>query len=318
MAHYIINATPGHASADFVGNWQEEQHNGNFFLRNSNVQPGLRVGDEFVSFVADPNSTYNSEIIVMANKGIFKRVATFGDLPTNKELAKNDARVSKGLQPLKYYKHEITFEGAYPFTKYKYLDDYTYSLQKIYKRYIKPVRHFSHSITSINLGDFETLVKERIFIERTIFGKLINSIPYTNRLEFLLYAIEKFGNADLREISPIEALPDLKKIVRSGVIELGKYMVESQKLVEEMESIFGSNANVGFANNLTTDINKDPIVIDSLKMQANLFNAVFSINHDFDSLFSSQNFELSKDDRDYFKSAFSKRFWPVDLTPDEL
>lgn len=247
-SYYMINATPGHAIYTFLSNWSEGRHDGTFIVRSHRTELNLKKDDLFASFIEDPKADYNSEKIVMANTGIFEKVESTPTQPTNKEVAINESRKRRGLSQFSYYLHNIKFTEGEPFTKFKFLDDYSYSLLKIYKRYLKPTRHFSRNITTLDKIDFETLQKERIFFERTLFGKLINALPYQNRLQFLLFSIDKFGKADLRDVRISDAFPLLKDFVGSGVISLGETLINSSKLIEGMSEIFGDDADIGFSD----------------------------------------------------------------------
>lgn len=317
-SYYMINATGGHATYTFPSTWQNSKHDGSFIVRSHTNNLNLREDDLFASFIEEPRATYNSEKIIMANTGIFKKVDSTPTSPTRHEAAINESRKKRGLIQFNYFLHNIKFTEGEPFKKYKFLDDYGYSLIKIYKRYLKPSRHFSRNITTLDKVDFETLKKERIFYDRTLFGKLINAIPYQNRLQFLLFSIEKFGKADLRDVPLSDAFPYLKEFVGSGVIKLGEILINSKKLITEMSQIFGDDIDVGFAKeeDIKRVKSKSAHKIDHINPQVELFEELFSISTDFEELFSKKELKTSRADKELFNKLFRKRFWPVDLNTD--
>jgi len=317
-SYYMINATPGHAIYTFPSNWAESKHDGEFIVRSHTTDLTLKKDDRFASFIEEPKADYNSEKIIMANTGIFQKVESTPTQPTNQEAAVNESRKRRGLTQFNYYLHNIKFTEGEPFTKFKFLDDYTYSLIKIYKRYLKPTRHFSRNITTLDKVDYETLQKERIFFERTLFGKLINALPYQNRLQFLLFSIDKFGKADLRDVKISDAFPLLKDFVGSGVISLGKTLINSNRLIQGMSDLFGDNADIGFADEseLKKRKGKNITRIDFLTPQVELFEELFSISDSFEDLFSQKELKTGTKDKELFNKLFRKRFWPVDLNTD--
>lgn len=323
MGAFMINATQGHAVVTLPKNITGK-YDGKFEVRNATPKINIQHNDEFASIVNNHETNFLSEKIEMLNRGYVSSVTNNETKQlTEKELDENRRRAKRGRNPLKYYIHTIKFEEATPFTHYKFLDDYTYSLLKIYKRYIRPVRHFSRVITELPVEDFETLKKERIFVERTLFGRLINALPYQNRLQFILYAIDKFNEADLRKIHFSKIYPDLKEFVGTGVVQMGKYLIKSQNLIEKHSEIFQNDINIGFgydADLKNLEI-KDPKKrkqdkVDYINSQSSLFQEAFNIEDDFDDLFSMDKFQISKEDRVLFDNLFSKRAWPIDYNTD--
>jgi len=323
MGAYMINATQGHAVVT-LPKLIKDKYNGKFEIRNSTPKIKIHQNDEFASIVNNHETIFLSEKVEMLNRGYVSSVTNIETKQlTERELDENRRRAKRGKNPLRYYIHTIKFEEATPFSHYKFLDDYTYSLLKIYKRYIRPVRHFSRVITELPVEDFETLKKERIFVERTLFGRLINALPYQNRLQFILYAIDKFNEADLRKIHFSKIYPDLKEFVGTGVVQMGKHLIQSQNLIKKHSKIFLDDTKIGFGYDIDVENLEieDPKKrkqdkVDYIDSQAFLFQEVFSIEEDFNDLFSMDKFQISKDDRTLFDNIFSKRAWPIDYNTD--
>lgn len=317
MSTYMINATAGHAEIDYPLAQTKDKYNGVFTIRNSKTRVSVSYNDEFTSIIDNSESDYYCEKIELLNKGYIKSVKTEEAKElTDGEKKDNEKRIKKKLKPLKYYIHKVHFEEAVPFKTHRFLDDYTYSLLKIYKRYVRPGRHFGRVITELPSVDFDTLKEERIYVDRTLFGRLINSMPYQNRLQFLLFIIEEFNEADLRKIPFSQAFPLLKDFVGTGIVEMGKYLIKAEELINDNKAIFKNNTNVGFAyeadlkpivSNKKREKKKEPFKIDIISEQVELFKNVFEIDNDFNELFSSNELNYKKADRELFDKTFNKR-----------
>ena len=320
----MINATQGHASIE--KKMPEAKQSSKALLNGSvfkihNTQRRIRIDkeDEFSCFV-DNDSYYTTEKYKLIYKGLINSVDSIENTElTNDELSENERRKEKKLKPLKYYDHFVEFSEVSSFHTYEYLDDYAYSLTKIYKRYINPIVHFRQSITELPKLDFETLQKERIYVSRTLFGRLINALPYENRLQFLLYSVEHFNESDLRKIPFSKAFPLLKEFVSTGIIQSGKHLIKSEELIKK-HYLFNQENNIGFSyENEIESINKKEtdFQIDNIFEQAELFRNTFEIDGDFDKLFSFDDLENNAADVKIFDKLFSKRAWPVDLNTEE-
>src|ERR1700749_203086 len=323
MGLFLINATDGHAEMVLPDKKPIDRHDGFFQIRDHKTRIRIKQHDQFATIIDNFETSFNCEKIELYNKGFVKSI----DVEIAKELNEREQRINyyrikKKLTQYKFYIHTVKYEGASIFKKHSFLDDYTYSLLKIYKRYVKPARHFGRVITELPEVDFETLQKERIYVDRTLFGRLINALPYQNRLQFILFIIDEFKEADLRKIKFSAAFPLLKEFVNSGVIETGKYLIKSEELIERSREIFNGDLDIGFAyedyliNKSETQRSKEIPQIDYIKGQANLFRDVFNIDENFDELFTGEHLNYSKEDREIFDKTFNQRAWPVDLNTD--
>lgn len=317
--NFMINTLEDHAVIDSDNFSKTQRYNGSFFIRNAQRKLRIGSGDSFCCFTGNKNAEYSSEKIELLSTGnVLDTITSEVDKLNDKEKALNEYRKKRKLSPLRFYNHRIKFNKAEPFKENKYLDDYPYSLVKIYKRYINPVVHFSKTLTELPTVDFETLKKERIFVDRTLFGRLINAMPYENRLQFMLYAVEEFGKADLREVPFSKAFPLLKDFVGSGIIQSGKYLVKSQELIIK-SGIYDNYYQVGFAEEselekINNDEDQSPY--DNILEQSELFKNLFAIEDNFETLFSTVGMRVSSEDKKIFDRLFSKRNWPVDLNTD--
>lgn len=324
MNSFVINATNNNANFKIDRNFLlKDKHDGQFIIRNNYFETTIKEGDSFASLKKEKSNFLFYQEVKMLNKGVIQMIRNEpDDKLSKKEIELNQERINEGKEPLKYFNHNFFFQDGELFQKYSFLDDYAYSLLKVYKRFINPIRHFNRVVTQITNIDFETFEEERIFIERTLFGRLINSLPYENRLQFILLSINKYKTIELTEIPLNEALEFLKNFVSSGIIKMGSYIVETQKLINKNAFIFNNQTAVGFASN---DISNEESRLteaslikfaDYIGEQSKLFENLQIIEPNFISLFSSREFGQLNYEKLKFAEIFSKRLWPVDLTLD--
>ena len=301
MSYVMINATNERAKIDApIEN--KSKYDGKFIIRNYLQELSIKSGDHFASF-------YNKKKdIKMLNKGLVKsvRVSLTTDY-TQTEYKLRQRIIDQGKIPSSVFIHEIDFVETTNFHNYVFLDDYTYSLLKIYKRYLNPVKHFSNTVTDLPKVDFDTLDNERVFVDRTLFGRLINALPYENRLQFLLYSIDYFQEPDLTKVPFSEAFPLLKDFVESGIIKMGKYMIKAQELIRDNQDVFKGNLDFIFIDN---NDRRYQTYNDSLNEQAELFKSLFETSDNFNLMFSRDEVN---GENELFNSIFNRRAWPVDL-----
>jgi hypothetical protein len=177
MGGYVLNKTHvkytsnGLTTIDF--DWDDDEaplHNNDFFT------------------LLDPSA--HGDFPLLLGKGYIKRI--------NISRFQTPSKVSKPQKAK--YQYRIISDSFEPYRKYNELDDYAYSLQRIF-RYQNPERQFRRTFTALETEDIVTLEKEWIFISRTILGRLINALPRLNKLEFVSQAILEFNTDDLRKVS---------------------------------------------------------------------------------------------------------------------
>lgn len=331
MAYYIINATSGHSVIQEDTNNNETTRQGNFVVRNTRPVSRLKQSDQFAMFIGNDDSIYRSERVQFFNRSNVEKVSTerSSDL-TQEEIQGNERRTKRGLEPLQYFEHTVKYVDGDAFTQHKFLDDYSYSLLKVYKNYIDPYRHFSKKVTEIPKTDFRTLENESIYVARTLFGRLINALPFKNRLQYLIYCIEHFNQTDLRKIPFSQAFPVLKEFVGSGIIQTGNMLTSAQEMVDQASDVFGEHSEIYFGYDQDEEFlkliteNGDAGKIenfkaqDSLAEQAGKFEKVFALSEEFNDLFSEEGIEIDEERVKKFDKAFSKRAWPVDYNTRDL
>lgn len=327
MSSFIINTTNNKATYHFSKNWQNDKHDGSFTIRDSSPVPVIKVDNSFVSFISNSTSKNVFENYQMANKGVVNKVQTIPSNLNSKEIEINKRLIESGKNELKMYEHSYYFLEANPFTKNTFLDDYTYSLLKIYRRYLKPIKHFSFAVTKIENNDLETFENEEIYYERTLFGKLINSLPYHNRIEFILFSLNEFKTSNLNDIPISSSLPYLMDFVDSGVLTLGKYLVETKRILSNLDNLFSDINQVGFIEEEMLNKEQDSLVnmednnlasSNLIVPQANLFEDLFSLDFNIQSFNKIFKQKSNTESLARFTELFRKRGWPIDVTNDVL
>lgn len=72
------------------------------------------------------------------------------------------------------------------------LSDFAFSLQKVYRYFFEPERHFIRNrYLSLTQADFDTIIKGRLYWARTAFGTYFNRLPETTQDEFIRYIVDE-------------------------------------------------------------------------------------------------------------------------------
>lgn len=208
------------------------------------------------------------------------------------------------------YHYRIISNTFEPFKKYHELDDYAYSLQRIF-RYQNPERQFRRTFTSIETEDVVTLEKEWIFVSRTILGRLINALPRLNKLEFVSRAILKFGTDDLSKVTYTKGLRFLKDYIEEEIIARGHYLTSTRDLLQSALKDIVGKEDIGF---LLEDGKTE-----SIRNQAILFDQVFRLESTFETLEKNllKAQETNANSEQHFRRVFRSNKWPIDLNKDE-
>ena len=68
------------------------------------------------------------------------------------------------------------------------LNDFAYSLTKIYKHFDRPYYHFIRNYGVLKEIDYNTIISEDFYVSRTAVGRLINASHIKQRYAFIEYA----------------------------------------------------------------------------------------------------------------------------------
>ena len=236
---------------------------------------------------------------------------------TSKEVAileKNN--VAKSKYPKKYL-HKISVEINKIDQK---LDDFMFSLKTV-ENYSNPYNHFKRKYTSFNLEDFETIVKKMLYLTRTTFGRLFNSLPKENQIEVLLALIEENRTEDIKKIGLLNAIRFLRQYIEDIIIDTGKYIVAIEKLAIELSTKTDLDAaKIGFISvddnspRKSIDIN-DILPVDFLQDQANCFKEFFALDFNL-SIIDELELQIkeNRESEERFEKIFASKRWPIKIT----
>lgn len=132
------------------------------------------------------------------------------------------------------------------------INDFGYTLLKIYKWFDKPMKHFIHTYIRLDKSDFEAIINGQIFISRTAFGKTLNALNIEHRKSFLQLLIQENSDLYVKGNDYVKAFSLLKEYIETYIYtdvermkDIGKYLLklnegEASKLnfvdPEEIES----------------------------------------------------------------------------------
>jgi hypothetical protein len=293
-------------------------------FNSENKKLGIEKGDRYILLDKKDNGEY-----AFGNFGhIVKVEEPIPLVPTEKEAKENKEREAQGLQPIFRFEHTLLLEIENRLIENNELDDYAYSLLSV-DNVLRPELHFRHRLTRIGGFDYETITKGLIYISRTAFGRLANAMPVENKYDFLLYAIDRFGKLEFKDLDYVEAIELLQEYIEQNILSQGRYLVESYRIIEEELSQTGIPVNsIGFSRieeaaetNMTIfdrysarKWNAIKDVPDLLAPQAKYFKSLFYfeeqsqvINHLRESI------SMFRQAESRFRDAFAKHNWPIDM-----
>ncbi|MEO1215574.1 MAG: hypothetical protein AAFY45_18720 [Bacteroidota bacterium] len=130
------------------------------------------------------------------------------------------------------FKIELRSEGKLQINNQ--LADFAYSLKRI-TNYLSPEKHFNRSYSNIDEFDFETIREGRIYIARTAFGRLINSMELTHRINFIRHYVSDDPEAFLvKDKNYIEAYNRLSNYIKIIIIQPARQLREAFSLFKEI------------------------------------------------------------------------------------
>jgi len=125
-----------------------------------------------------------------------------------------------------------------------YIYDYAYSLPKIYKHFKNPLRHFIRSYGKLSYQEYDTIINRKIFISRTAFGKLFNSLHIEHRKAFLRQLYN--NNSELhfqKNFDFVELYHLLKRYIQDSILNHYTFL---QKSIEFFEELKINSTTLGF------------------------------------------------------------------------
>lgn len=134
------------------------------------------------------------------------------------------------------------------FKEDKLLDDYVYSLSRV-TDFKNPSRHFNRKYSLLTDVEFEAIVDDKIYTNRTILGTILNALHPDHQKSFIEYLAQEEPALLANKPEVDKALNHLYNYVEVNIIEPIKYLRNSGEL---FSSIFGDEAlnKLGFAQDL--------------------------------------------------------------------
>ncbi len=137
-----------------------------------------------------------------------------------------------GKQDKKQWKHLIELSLQKNLVENNNLNDISYSLFKICKYFKKPYKHFNHPYSSISYEDYNTIIEGKIFISRTAFGKLFNSLHNEHQLNFMNIYFKNYPYNFFSAIDYIKIFELLKKYIDFHILQPAKMLKISHNILQ--------------------------------------------------------------------------------------
>lgn len=130
-----------------------------------------------------------------------------------------------------YNKITITLELKNIFKEDKLIEDYSYSLLRV-TNFVNPEKHYNRRYNRIENVEFEAIVYDKIYINRTILGVIFNSLHRDHQKAFIQYITKNDPKLIIKKPNINEALEYLYQYLEQNVIEPINYLKEIEKLYE--------------------------------------------------------------------------------------
>ncbi len=128
---------------------------------------------------------------------------------------------------------EITLELKEIFYSKKKLDDYIYSIKRI-TNFSTPIKHFSRKYSRISNVEYEAIVNDDIYTNRTIFGTVFNAMHPIHQRSYLHNLMLTDPEVLMLKPNIERALALLKQYLEFAVINPAFYLKESFKILQSI------------------------------------------------------------------------------------
>ncbi|OXA84954.1 hypothetical protein [Flavobacterium hercynium] len=147
-----------------------------------------------------------------------------------------------------YNKVTISLELKTSFKQHKLIEDYSYSLLRV-NNFKAPQRHFNRIYSRIEDVEFDAIIKDKIYTNRTILGTILNALHPDHQKSFLQFLAIEEPTLLINKTDVDKALNYLYDYVRESIIEPIIYLKNSSEL---FNSVFENNAleKLGFTNDI--------------------------------------------------------------------
>ncbi|MGV8963184.1 MAG: hypothetical protein ACOH2V_07365 [Candidatus Saccharimonadaceae bacterium] len=224
--------------------------------------------------------------------------------PSKEEISKSKEMGNPPPKPTfnHYYKYVVEDQ----LRQNNLVNDLGYSLETV-DNFGNPASHFQRQYRKIPKDDYETIINGWIYATRTVFGKLINSIPRQNKLEFMLQSMDRFSTIDFKEVPILDGLDFLYEFIETRIISRGKLLVATSKLIKSKLIDLVDEEEIGF-------INPDTEVSNRLLPQAQIFEQLLDLEKKTSlKAYLNESVSNNKKLEERFEKKFSRKTWPIDL-----
>jgi len=200
------------------------------------------------------------------------------------------------------------------FSEPRLLDDYVYSLLKIY-RYKKPNLHFRRPYIAMAEFDYNTIVTGIIFWARTAFGLFINQLPQLEFINFVRQLSESEHDLFLQRASFNRSWSELRKLIEDKYISAAKIFSAIRQTIE----VLNKDRGIGVNYNKLQISSDDDTIADSIHKQEILlsqFRDSITFGHNDDNLFDVISMTIRDNEKteNKFEEQFRGLPWPLHET----
>lgn len=195
-----------------------------FLVKDNNVQRQLDGNNPIVIIEISTKKNLavdqGDDILFVTNKGLF--ISHRGIIKSKDE----GIEFSIKDEQLRLFQFEIDIVEKIedPFS----ISLFAYSLVRIYKHYEEPQRHFRKGFNRLKNSDYDTITTKQVFISRTAFGKICNSLHMVHRKEFLKKLIDENPEVFTKGNDFVTAFRELKIYIEVNILTHAEMMRETR------------------------------------------------------------------------------------------
>ena len=125
----------------------------------------------------------------------------------------------------------VTLNLVRQFKEGKKLEDYIYSLSRI-TNYDNPMKHFTRKYSRLYETEFDAIVEDKIFVNRSILGTVLNALHRDHQETFIAYIASEAPELLTNSINIDKALNLLNTYLNFAIIEQSEYLKESASMLK--------------------------------------------------------------------------------------
>lgn len=113
------------------------------------------------------------------------------------------------------------------------LEDFSYTLKRI-KRFNNPISHFSGKYAKIEPEEFRAVVSGDLFVSRTVFGKLVNSLHEYHRFNFFRTLVDEKPQLFFKPSEYLEAFRFLKTYLEDNLFQHVEWLSQTYDMLQDL------------------------------------------------------------------------------------